>query len=46
VFSFGVISAVLLIADAATGGKLKFNTPDNKTKYGNWNPNGLFPIYM
>ncbi|SPO37524.1 uncharacterized protein PSFLO_02999 [Pseudozyma flocculosa] len=46
VLTFAVISAIPLIADSATGGVLKFNTPDNKTKYGTWNPNGLFPIYI
>jgi hypothetical protein len=46
VLSFGVISAILMIVDASTGGQLKFNTPDNTTHYGTWNPNGLFPIYI
>jgi hypothetical protein len=31
VLSFGLISAVVLVVDAGTGGKLKFNTSDNKT---------------
>lgn len=35
----------MLIVDASTGGQLKFKTADNKTHYGNWNPNALFPIY-
>jgi hypothetical protein len=37
---FGLISAILLIVDASTGGKLKYKTADNVTHYGNWNPNG------
>ena len=45
VLTFGIISAIPLIADAATGGVLKFKTADNKTQYGSWDPNGLFPIY-
>jgi hypothetical protein len=40
VLTFGLISAILLIVDAATGGVLKFKTANNKTKYGNWSPNG------
>ncbi len=46
VLTFGIISTIPLIADAATGGVLKFKTPNNKTKYGTWSPNGLFPIYV
>lgn len=46
VLTFGIISTIPLIADAATGGVLKFKTANNKTKYGTWNPNGLFPIYV
>lgn len=45
VLAFGVISAVLLIADAATGGKPK-NMNGGKEKYGSWDPDGLFPIYI
>ncbi|PWY99501.1 hypothetical protein BCV70DRAFT_119590 [Testicularia cyperi] len=46
VFTFGLIATIPLIADAATGGVLKFKTANNKTKYGSWDPNGLFPIYV
>ncbi|KAJ9113870.1 hypothetical protein QFC19_000063 [Naganishia cerealis] len=45
VIMFGLISTVLLICDAATGGKPKMAN-GGKTKYGSWNPNGLFPIYV
>lgn len=45
VFAFGLISCILLICDAATGGKPKMSN-GGKTKYGSWNPNGLFPIYI
>jgi hypothetical protein len=45
VFMFGLISCILLICDAATGGKPKMSN-GGKTKYGTWNPNGLFPIYI
>ncbi|KAJ7252640.1 hypothetical protein C8J57DRAFT_73292 [Mycena rebaudengoi] len=46
VLTFGLMSAVVLIVDGTTGGKLKSSTVDNKTHYGSWNPNGLFPIYI
>ncbi|KAK1228162.1 hypothetical protein PQX77_008795 [Marasmius sp. AFHP31] len=46
VFIFGLISAILLVVDAATDGKMKWNTPNKQTRYGTWNPNGLFPIYI
>lgn len=45
VIMFGLISCILLICDAATGGKPKMAN-GGKTKYGTWNPNGLFPIYI
>jgi hypothetical protein len=35
-----------MIVDAATGGVIRYKTADNKTHYGNWNPNGLFPVYI
>ena len=38
---FGVVSAMILIIDAATGGAIKFNTTDNVTQYGHWSPNGV-----
>lgn len=37
---FAVVSAMILVVDAATGGTLKFKTADNTTHYGTWNPNG------
>ncbi|EST05170.1 Major facilitator superfamily [Kalmanozyma brasiliensis GHG001] len=46
VLTFGLISTIPLIADAATGGVLKFKTANNRTRYGTWSPNGLFPIYV
>ena len=46
VFTFGLIATIPLIADAATGGFLKYKTTNNKTQYGTWSPNGLFPIYV
>ena len=45
VLTFGLISMTLLICDAATGGKPKILN-GGKQKYGTWNPNGLFPIYI
>ncbi|KAF9260758.1 hypothetical protein L218DRAFT_572536 [Marasmius fiardii PR-910] len=46
VFVFGLISAILLIVDGSTGGVMRFRSANNRTKYGTWNPNGLFPIYI
>ncbi|KAL0060626.1 hypothetical protein AAF712_012569 [Marasmius tenuissimus] len=34
VFIFGLISAILLVVDAATDGKMKWNTPNKQTHYG------------
>jgi hypothetical protein len=34
VFCFGLMSAILLIVDAATGGKPKYMTADNQSQYG------------
>jgi hypothetical protein len=34
VLTFGLISAILLVVDAATGGKPKFKTSTNKSQYG------------
>ncbi|KAF8316251.1 uncharacterized protein EI90DRAFT_3134536 [Cantharellus anzutake] len=45
IFIFSIMSAVLLVVDAATGGKIKANNND-QVEYGSWNPNGLFPIYI
>ncbi|KAG7095681.1 hypothetical protein E1B28_006396 [Marasmius oreades] len=46
VLIFGMISAILLVVDGATGGTMRFKTANKKTAYGDWNPNGLFPIYI
>ncbi|KAJ1018242.1 hypothetical protein NDA18_006401 [Ustilago nuda] len=46
VLIFALIATIPLIADAATGGVLKYKTANNKTQYGTWSPNGLFPIYF
>jgi hypothetical protein len=42
---FALIVSLFLIIDAGTGGKIKANN-GNKVKYGSWNPNALFPLYM
>jgi hypothetical protein len=34
VLTFGLISAIVLIVDGSTGGKLRSSTVDNKTHYG------------
>ncbi|KAE8229774.1 hypothetical protein CF326_g5248 [Tilletia indica] len=46
VLGFSLISAILLICDAATGGQPRTMRADGKNHYGSWNANGLFPIYM
>jgi len=43
VMVFGLLTAILMIVDASTGGRVKRGNED--TQYGNWNPNGLFPVY-
>jgi MFS family permease len=44
VLLFALMTTILLIVDAATGGKLK---PANQTKpiYGSWNPNLIFVVW-
>ncbi|KAG0241532.1 hypothetical protein BGW41_005841 [Actinomortierella wolfii] len=42
IFLFGCLSAIVMIVDASTGGKLPLN---GQKRYGNWNPVILFPIY-
>lgn len=37
---FGVMTTILLITDAATGGKVR--QPGGKVQYGSWNPNAIF----
>jgi len=39
------MTMILLIVDAATGGKIRSNTADNKVHYGDWNPNAIFAIW-
>jgi poly(3-hydroxybutyrate) depolymerase len=34
------MTSILLITDAATGGKVR--PPGGKVQYGNWNPNAIF----
>ncbi|KAL7414355.1 major facilitator superfamily domain-containing protein [Mrakia frigida] len=45
IVTFGLITTLFLIIDAATGGKMKTQN-NNKVKYGSWDPNALFPLYM
>lgn len=43
--SFALMTVILLIVDAATGGRIKL--PSDKTPvYGTYHPNAIFPIYM
>jgi len=42
---FSLMTAVLLIVDASTGGQIRFNTPNHQVRYGNWNPNAIFAIW-
>ncbi|KAF9355871.1 hypothetical protein BGX26_006021 [Mortierella sp. AD094] len=39
---FGVLSAIIIIIDVSTGGKVPI---DGNTRYGSWDPIILFPIY-
>ncbi|KAH7100169.1 hypothetical protein BKA62DRAFT_706967 [Auriculariales sp. MPI-PUGE-AT-0066] len=41
---FALMTAILLILDAATGGHLKKSAKDAPS-YGSWNPNLIFPIW-
>lgn len=43
VMFFGLLTAILMIADAGTGGSIK--KPGGKVHYGDWNPNALFPVF-
>lgn len=36
---FAIVSAMLLIADATTGGRIKTQTEKHSIVYGVWNPN-------
>ncbi|KAF8473985.1 major facilitator superfamily domain-containing protein [Kalaharituber pfeilii] len=44
VLTFGLLTALLMIVDASTGGKIK-PAAQEKPHYGTWNPDGLFPLY-
>ena len=46
ILMFGLITTLFLIIDAATGGKIRSSTANNKVHYGTWSPNALFPLYM
>lgn len=43
VFAFGLMTAILLIVDAATGGHVR--AIGGPVQYGSWNPNAIFPIW-
>ncbi|CAD6920843.1 unnamed protein product [Tilletia controversa] len=45
VLGFAIISAILLITDAATGGKPRTMSADGKDQYGRYDANAMFPIY-
>ncbi|KAE8202906.1 hypothetical protein A4X06_0g3770 [Tilletia controversa] len=45
VLGFAIISAILLITDAATGGKPRTMSADGKDQYGSYDANAMFPIY-
>jgi hypothetical protein len=42
---FSLMTAILLIVDAATGGKIRFNVAGDKVQYGDWDPNAIFAIW-
>ncbi|KAH6912104.1 hypothetical protein BKA70DRAFT_1422830 [Coprinopsis sp. MPI-PUGE-AT-0042] len=44
ILTFGLMTTILLIVDAATGGKFK-DTENNKVLYGSWPPNLIFFIW-
>jgi len=51
IFTFGIFSAILLIVDASTGGRIKPSSwsrthdQDDLSYYGNYNTDGIIPIY-
>ncbi|KAL9932634.1 hypothetical protein V8E36_008333 [Tilletia maclaganii] len=45
VLGFGLISTILLITDAATGGRPKTMSPTGNDFFGTYNPNALYPIF-
>ncbi|KAK7473101.1 hypothetical protein VKT23_001201 [Stygiomarasmius scandens] len=42
---FALMTMILLIVDAATGGHIRSKTQDNKVQYGSWDPNAIFVIW-
>jgi hypothetical protein len=40
VIVFGLMTTILLIVDAATGGSIR--APNGPVRYGNWNPDAIF----
>jgi len=44
IFVFALMTTILLIVDAATGGHMK-KKGSSKVLYGNWNPNAIFIIW-
>ncbi|TFK68770.1 MFS general substrate transporter [Pluteus cervinus] len=44
VILFGLMTVILLIVDAASGGKMK-NSDSAKIVYGNWDPNVIFVVW-
>jgi len=42
---FSLMTALLMIIDASTGGQVKYKTADDQVHYGNWNPNAIFFIW-
>lgn len=45
---FGCLTAILLIVDAGTGGRFKprdWEDEEDFSYYGNWNTDGLIPVY-
>ncbi|KIY66864.1 hypothetical protein CYLTODRAFT_398145 [Cylindrobasidium torrendii FP15055 ss-10] len=45
VMFFALMTMILLVVDATTGGKIRFKTTNNQVHYGNWNPNAIFVIW-
>lgn len=41
---FGLMTTILLIVDAATGGRVKKSAAE-KARYGRWNPNAIFVVW-
>jgi hypothetical protein len=43
VWGFALMTTILLIVDAATGGSIR--QPGKAVDYGSWNPNAIFPVW-